>query len=481
MNVSTDTMTVAEKASPQTELKRSLNLLDGILLVAGSMIGSGIFIVSADIARNTGSAGWLIAVWVIGGFMTLTAALSYGELSAMYPKAGGQYVYLKEAYSSLIAFLYGWSLFAVIQTGTIAAVGVSFSKFLAYLIPGMSEDLVLFSVGSLNVSPAQALAIGIIFLLTYVNTKGVKGGKAIQLIFTLTKILSIAGLIAFGFILYNKGVAAINWDMAWDLKKILPDGSFLTYENIPAIGGALASALVGAIMSYEAWNNVTFVAGEIKNPQRNIGRSLLLGTLMVTLIYVLLNVMFTLVLPIQDIATADKDRVGIAASQVIFGTSGTIIISLLIMVATFGCNNGLILAGARVYYSMAKDGLFFKQTAQLNKHAVPEFALWLQFGMASILCLSGKYGDLLDMITFIAVLFYVLTIFGIYILRVKKPDMERPYKAMGYPVLPAIYIVLGLSFCILLIIYKPYFTWPGLLITLIGIPLYYINQYFTKA
>lgn len=458
------------------QFKRELNLLDATLLVVGSMVGSGIFIVSADIARHTGSAGWLILVWIIGGFMTLTAALSYVELSGMYPKAGGQYVYLKESYNPLTAFLYGWSLFAVIQTGTIAAVGVSFYKFLAYFIPGVSEDLVLFSIGSFKVSPAQVLAIGLIFILTYINTKGVKGGKWIQLIFTLTKIASIAGLIIFGFVFFKSDVVIINWNDAFSFKKILPDGSFLTYENLPAFGGALASALVGAIMSYEAWNNVTFVAGEINNPKKNIGLSLLLGTLLVTLIYVLLNLMFTMVLPLTEIATTEKDRVGIAASQAIFGANGTIIIALLIMVATFGCNNGLILAGARVYYSMAKDGLFFKKTAKLNKHAVPEFALWLQFIMASILCLSGRYGDLLDMITFIAVLFYVLTIFGIYILRVKKPDLERPYKAIGYPILPAIYIVLGLSFCILLIIYKPYFTWPGLIITLIGVPLYYWNK-----
>ena len=463
------------------QFKRELNLLDATLLVVGSMVGSGIFIVSADIARHTGSAGWLILVWIIGGFMTLTAALSYGELSGMYPKAGGQYVYLKESYNPLTAFLYGWSLFAVIQTGTIAAVGVSFYKFLAYFIPSVSEDLVLFSIGSFKVSPAQVLAIGLIFILTYINTKGVKGGKWIQLIFTLTKIASIAGLIIFGFVFFKSDVVSINWSDAFSFKKILPDGSFLSYENLPAFGGALASALVGAIMSYEAWNNVTFVAGEINNPKKNIGLSLLLGTLLVTLIYVLLNLMFTMVLPLTEIATTEKDRVGIAASQAIFGANGTIIIALLIMVATFGCNNGLILAGARVYYSMAKDGLFFKKTAKLNKHAVPEFALWIQFVMASILCLSGKYGDLLDMITFIAVLFYVLTIFCIYILRVKKPDVERPYKAIGYPVLPAIYIVLGLSFCILLIIYKPYFTWPGLIITLIGIPLYYWNKRTTVA
>jgi len=465
----------------RAHFKRELNLLDATLLVVGSMVGSGIFIVSADIARNTGSAGWLILVWVIGGFMTLTAALSYGELSGMYPKAGGQYVYLKEAYNPLIAFLYGWSLFAVIQTGTIAAVGVSFSKFLAYFIPGVSEDLVWISIGNLQISPAQLLAIGIIFLLTLVNTSGIKSGKWIQLIFTLTKILSIAGLIVFGFIYMDTDVVRSNWNEAFQLKRILADGSFLNYEGLPALGGALAAALVGAIMSYEAWNNVTFVAGEINNPKRNIGLSLLLGTLLVTLIYVLLNVMFTLVLPLQDIAFAEKDRVGIDASHAIFGAGGTVIIALLIMVATFGCNNGLILAGARVYYSMAKDGAFFRQTGKLNRHGVPAIALWVQFVMASVLCLSGKYGDLLDMITFIAVLFYVLTIVGIYILRKKAPHIERPYKAIGYPILPAVYILLGAGFCILLIIYKPDYTWPGLIIALLGVPLYYLHKKFFKG
>jgi APA family basic amino acid/polyamine antiporter len=467
---------MASSTNCSSDFKRELNLLDATLLVVGSMVGSGIFIVAADITRHTGSAGWLILVWLIGGFMTLTAALAYGELSGMYPKAGGQYVYLKEAYSPLVAFIYGWALFAVIQTGTIAAVGVSFFKFLAYFIPGVSEGLVLFSVAGLTVSPAQLGAIAIIFLLTFVNTRGVKNGKWIQLVFTLTKILSIAGLIIFGFIFFVEDTIRLNWDDAFNLQKILPDGSFVQYENLPALAGALAAGLVGAIMSYEAWNNVTFVAGEINNPKRNIGLSLLLGTLLVTLIYVLLNLMFTVVLPINEIATADKDRVGILAAQNIFGNSGTVIIAILIMVATFGCNNGLILAGARVYYSMAKDGLFFKRTAKLNRHSVPSYALWLQAIMASVLCLSGKYGDLLDMITFIAVAFYVLAIIGIYILRVKQPNIERPYKAIGYPTLPAVYIVLGLSFCVLLIVYKPYFTWPGLFIALLGIPLYYINK-----
>lgn len=459
--------------SPAAVMKREIGLVDATLLAAGGMIGSGIFIVSADVTRNVGSAGWLVVVWLIGGFMTLIAAVSYGELSGMYPKAGGQYVYLKEAYNPLVAFLYGWSLFAVIQTGTIAAVGVSFFKFLAYFIPEVSEDISLFSIGSFRISPAQILAIGIIFLLTYINTKGVKGGKIIQTTFTATKVLSLVGLIVFGLVYLKPEVWSLNWANAWQLQPLDRDGSFGSYVGLPALGGAIAAALTGTVVSYDAWNNVTFVAGEIKNPRRNIGLSLLLGTLLVTLLYVSLNVMFTAVLPLADIAGAEKDRVGITAAQAIFGHTGTAVIALTILIATFGCNNGLILSGARVYYSMAKDGLFFQKTAYLNKHAVPEFALWIQAVVASILCLSGRYGDLLDMISFVVVVFYILTIWGIFILRKKQPNLERSYKAFGYPVLPALYIVMGIAFCSLLIIYKPTYTWPGLLIVLIGVPIYF--------
>jgi APA family basic amino acid/polyamine antiporter len=459
----------------QPHLKHELGLLDGTMLVAGSMIGSGIFIVSADITRNVGSAGWLIVVWLITGFMTLTAAVSYGELSAMFPKAGGQYVYLKEAYNKLIAFLYGWSFFAVIQTGTIAAVGVAFSKFTAYFIPAVSEDKVLFAVGSFHISPAQVLSIVTIILLTYINTRGVKGGKIIQTTFTLTKLLSLFGLIIFGLIALKPEIWHANWSNAWHLQKLNTDGSFAAYTTAAALG-AIAASMVGSIFSSDAWNNVTFIAGEMKNPQRNVGLSLFFGTLIVTLIYVSANIMYTAVLPLHEIATAEKDRVAVAASQAIFGNVGTVVIAVMIMISTFGCNNGLILAGARVYYTMAKDGLFFKRAGTLNKNAVPEFGLWIQCAIASVLCLSGKYGDLLDMISFVVVIFYVLTILGIYILRVKRPDAERPYKAFGYPVLPAIYILMGLTFCTLLIIYKPNFTWPGLIIVLIGIPIYYISQ-----
>ena len=467
---------MTDNSSEETKtMKREIGLMDATLLVIGSMIGSGIFIVSADIIRNVGSAGWLILVWLITGIMTLIAAVSYGELSGMFPKAGGQYVYLKEAYNPLIGFLYGWSFFSVIQSGLIAAVAVAFSKFTAYFLPQASEDYVLLNLGFLKVSSAQVLAIGIIVLLTYINTKGVKGGKLIQTVFTVTKLLSLFGLIIFGFVMMDKNVWINNWSNAWDLHKLNIDGSIQSYTTVAAFG-AIAAAMVGSIFASDAWNNVTFIAGEIINPKRNIGLSLFLGTLTVTIIYILANVMYTAVLPLQEIANAPKDRVGVAASYAIFGSIGTVVIALMIMISTFGCDNGLVLSGARVYYTMAKDGLFFKQTAKLNKHAVPGFALWIQCIMASILCLSGKYGDLLDMISFVVVIFYVLTIAGIFILRIKQPDTPRPYRAFGYPVLPALYILTGIAFCILLIIYKPNFTWGGLVIVLIGVPLYYISR-----
>jgi basic amino acid/polyamine antiporter, APA family len=465
---------------PAIHLKRELNLADATFIVAGSMIGSGIFIVSADITRHIGSSGWLIAVWLIGGFMTLAAALSYGELSGMFPQAGGQYVYLKEAYNPLVAFVYGWSLFAVIQTGTIAAVGVSFAKFLAYFVPSLSEDQAVFSFGAFKVSPAQIFAIGLIFLLSWINTRGIRSGRIIQSTFTITKVLSIIVLIIFGFLLYKPDIWHANWHDAWKIQRLGRDGSFDGYTGVFAIGGAIASALTGAIVSYDAWNNVTFLAAEIKNPKRNIGLSLLLGTFVVTALYVLLNLMFTAVLSVQQIASAEKDRVGIVAAQSIFGSSGTAIIAVMLMVATFGCNNGMILSGARVYYSMARDGLFFAGTGRLNSNGVPSYALWVQALMAGILCLSGKYGDLLDMISFVVVIFYILTIGGIFILRKKRPDAVRSYKAVGYPVLPAIYIILGIGFCLLLIVYKPNFTWPGLIIALAGVPIFWLREKWLK-
>ena len=458
-----------------TAFKPTLGLFDSTMIVAGSMIGSGIFIVSADITRNVGSAGWLIAVWLITGFMTLTAALSYGELSAMFPKAGGQYVYLKEAFNPLAGFLYGWSFFAVIQTATIAAVGVAFSKFLAYIVPGLGPENILADLGFIKINAGQLVSIVLITFLTYINTMGIQGGKMIQTTFTVVKLLSLFGLIIFGLLMAAKGsIWNANWTDAWQMTSRNAEGTVIGGVAGSAILGAIAASMVGSIFSSDAWNNVTFIAGEVKNPKRNIGLALFLGTLIVTIIYVSANLMYISVLPLNEIASAPQDRVAVAASKAIFGNIGTYVIAVMIMISTFGCNNGLILAGARVYYTMAKDGLFFKKTGELNKNNVPEFALWIQCIVASVLCLSGKYGDLLDMISFVVVMFYALTILGIFILRKSRPDAERPYKAFGYPLLPAIYILMAIAFCVLLIIYKPAFTWPGLIIVLAGIPIYYI-------
>ncbi|MFI5151802.1 MAG: APC family permease [Chitinophagales bacterium] len=459
-----------------TSFKPSLSLLDGTMVVAGSMIGSGIFIVSADITRHVGSAGWLIFVWAITGFMTLVAAVSYGELSAMFPKAGGQYVYLKEAYNPLTGFLYGWSFFAVIQTGTIAAVAVAFSKFAGYFFHPLelTDENILLHMGSTKIYIAQFVSIGLIILLTYINSKGIRGGKIIQTTFTVTKLLSLFGLIVFGFLIGAKSsVWHANWRDAWSMKGWTQQGDTFSISGI-AVLGAIAAAMVGSIFSSDAWNNVTFIAGEIKNPKRNIGLSLFLGTLIVSLIYVSTNMMYTSVLSMHDIAFAPQERVAVAAANVIFGNMGTYLIAATIMISTFGCNNGLILAGARVYYTMANDGLFFRKAGTLNKFAVPQWALWAQCVVASILCLSGKYGDLLDMVAFVAVAFYALTIIGIFILRRKRPAAERPYKAFAYPFLPLIYIILSIAFCVALSIQKPTYVGWGLFIALIGIPLYYL-------
>jgi len=460
----------------ETKFKPVFGLWDGTMIVAGSMIGSGIFIVSADIVRNVGSSGWLIAVWLITGFMTITAAVSYGELSGMFPKAGGQYVYLREAYNPLIAFLYGWSFFAIIQTGTIAAVGVAFSKFLAYLVPAVSEDLVLINIGFVTITPAQIVSILIIVLLTYINSRGVQSGKIIQTTLTVVKIVSLFGLIVFGFVVMDSDVWNANWTNAWELYQRPSVGTMKDYVTIAALFGAIATAMVGSIFSSDSWNNVTFIAGEMKNPQRNIGLSLFLGTLIVTVIYVSANLMYLAVLPLDEIAFAAKERVGVAASEMIFGPSGAIIIAVMIMISTFGCNNGLILSGARVYYTMAKDGLFLKQAATLNRFAVPQWALWAQCVLASIWCLSGQYGELLSMVSFVVVLFYMLTIVGIFILRKERPNADRPYKAFGYPILPVIYIIMGIAFCTLLAIYQSRYTVSGLIIALLGIPIYFLLQ-----
>lgn len=455
--------------------KSSLGLMDATMLVAGSMIGSGIFIVSADIARNTGSAGWLMAVWLITGFMTLTAALSYGELSAMFPKAGGQYIYLREAYNPLVSFVFGWTFFTVIQTATIAAVGVAFAKFTAYLLPQLDEDVILWDLGFLQVSAAQLLSIVVILLLTVVNTRGVNSGKAVQTSVTVVKIVSLLGLVLFGLLAFDREVWQSNWlsGEAWNLQRLDADGSLSDYTLFAALG-AIAAGMVGAIFSSDSWHASSSVAGEIKNPHRNVGLSLALGTIIVTVVYLLTNLMYTGVLTMEQMAASDKDRVAMAAAQEIFGPVGITLIAIMIMVSTFGCNNGLIMAGARVYYSMAEDGLFFRKVGLLNRFSVPGVALWLQCVIAALWCLSGKYGDLLDMISSVVVIFYVLAIVGIYRLRKARPDIPRPYKAFGYPVLPMIYIAMGIAFMVLMAVYKPTYTWSGIIIALLGVPVYYV-------
>lgn len=465
-----------ENQTENHEMKRELGLLDATMLVVGSMIGSGIFIVSADITRNVGSAGWLIIIWVLTGVITLMAALSYGELSAMYPKAGGQYIYLRESYNKLVAFLYGWSFFMVIQTGTIAAVGVAFAKFAAYLYEPLGDQHILYESGSFKINAAQLVAIVTIVLLTWINSRGVKNGKIIQTLLTVIKILSLFGLIIMGLLFaFRSEVWNANWAQVFTPFNWNPETQTAVNIGGATLFAAVVSAMVGSLFSSDAWNNVTFIAGEIRNPRKNIGLSLFLGTLIVTVIYVATNIMYTAVLSMQEIAGAPADRVAVAASQYIFGTAGTLVIAVMIMVSTFGCNNGLILSGARVYYTMAQDGLFFKQAAKLNKFEVPGWGLWAQCIWASILCLTGRYGDLLDYVIFVVLIFYILTIGGIFILRRKYPDAERPYKAFGYPVIPALYMVCAAVLSGGLLYYKTSTCGWGLALVLIGIPIYYLS------
>jgi APA family basic amino acid/polyamine antiporter len=433
--------------------------------------------VSADIARQVGSAGWLTLIWLLSGLITVIAAVSYGELSAMFPKAGGQYVYLKEAYNKLIAFLYGWSFFAVIQTGTIAAVGVAFSKFAAYLYEPLSDENILYELGFFKLNAAQLVSIFTIIVLTFINSRGVKNGKILQTVLTIIKILSLLGLIVFGLTLGAKAsIWDANWTDGWVTRSYNAEsGSWLPISGTTLITG-ISAAMVGSLFSSDAWNGVTFIAGEIKNPKRNVGLSLFLGTFIVTIIYVLTNLMYLAVVPFEEIATAKSDRVAVVASHYIFGNMGTLIIAIMIMISTFACNNGLIMAGARVYYTMAKDGVFFKKAAVLNESSVPGWALWAQCFWASALCLTGKYGDLLDFVIIIVLIFYILTIYGIFILRKKMPNIERPYKAFGYPFLPMLYIVIASAICISLLITKFSTCGWGVLIMLTGIPVYYLNK-----
>jgi APA family basic amino acid/polyamine antiporter len=476
-------------SKPAQEFKRELGLLDSTMIVIGSMIGSGIFIVSADIARTVGSPGALLIVWLISGLITITAALSYGELAGMMPQAGGQYVYLREAYNPLVGFLYGWSLFMVIQSGTIAAVGVAFAKFTSVLIPSFGESNILFMLFGLKITAAQIVAIISIAILTGVNIRGVQEGKTVQNTFTLAKTAALLALIVLGIAVGRNALAMdINWSNFWNTSwsRLGSDGLW-TIEPIAgmALVAAIGVAMVGSLFSSDAWNNITFTAGEVINPKRNIPLSLAIGTGVVTVIYMLANIAYILVLPVQGspagadaaargIQFATSDRVGTAAMSMIFGDTAAVIMAALIMVSTFGCNNGLILAGARVYYAMAKDGLFFKRAGELNARGVPSWALIVQGVWASMLCLSGTYGDLLDYVIFAVLIFYVLTVGGIFILRRKQPDAERPYKAVGYPVVPAMYMLVASAIVIDLLVLKPQYTGPGLLIVLAGIPVYFM-------
>ncbi len=477
-----------EQQTKQEGLPRTLGLKDATMMVAGSMIGSGIFIVSADMSRNVGGTGWLLLLWLISGVITVMAALSYGELAGMMPKAGGQFVYIQRAWGNLTGFLYGWSLFTVIQSGVIAAVAVGFAKFSGVFFPWINVQNVLFDLGFVKISSANIIAIALIVFLTWINSRGVKEGKTIQMIFTSAKLLALLFIIVSGiYIGLNKDYFAQNFSNMWQSSQWIKntDGSW----NLQSISGmglilALGTAIIGSLFSSDAWNNVTFIAGEIKDPHRNIPKSLLYGTAIVTVIYMLANIAYLGLLPVhgapngtgileQGIQFATNDRVGTAAASQIFGEGALFLMAGLIMVSTFGCNNGLILSGARVYYAMAKEGLFFKKAGTLNKNNVPQFALWIQAVWASILCLSGTYGDLLDYCTFASLLFYIVTIGGLFMLRKKEPDTARPYKVIAYPILPILYILIATAICAILLVAKTQNTVSGLVIVALGLPIYY--------
>ena len=485
------TAPVAWMAVEPTGFKREMSLFDAMMIVMGAMIGSGIFIVSADIARTVGSPGHLLLVWLITGVMTIIGALSYGELAGMMPHAGGLYVYLREAYSPLVGFLYGWTTFLVIQTGTIAAVAVAFAKFTGLIVPWFSERHVLLSVAGLKVSAAQLLAIVSIAVLTYLNTRGVRTGKTIQGLFTVTKTAALGGLILLGFVVGANAAAvkanlAAFWKASWTH---VAGGQVVSVEPLSGIMllAAIGAAMVGSLFASDEWYSVTYIAGEVKNPRRNIPLSLVFGAAIVIFLYFLANVAYVVTLPVQGVPEAADvvgrgiqfaqfDRVGTAAAEMIFGAPAAVIMAVLIMISTFGCNNGLVLSGARVYYAMAKDGLFFGATGKLNRKAVPGTALVVQGVWASLLCLSGTYSDLLDYVIFAVLVFFVLVVSAIFVLRKKRPDWERPYKAWGYPVVPALYILFAAAIAVDLLIFKTRNTFPGLLIVLLGIPVYYLRK-----
>jgi len=479
----------------QTEnhlLKKRVNLFDGISIVAGAMIGSGIFIVSADIARSVGSPGWLMVVWLISGIITVIGALSYGELASMMPHVGGQYVYLKEAYHPLIGFLFGWTTFLVIQCGSIAAVAVAFAKFSGVLIPWISDKNILLHLGPLKISTTMVVAIASIMFLTWLNTRGIVTGKTVVNIFTSTKVLALFGFILIGF-LATKGLNSwqINKEVFWEAGRIGENNQLISLSGF-ALVAAVGTALVGSLFASDAWYNVTYISGEVINPKRNVPLSLIFGTIIVSVIYLFTNYVYIRILPLsgspdgtdvlaRGIQFAADDRVATSAMSVVFGDYAAIIMAIFIMISTFGCNHGLILAGPRVYYAMARDGLFFKKVAEINKKGVPGFAIAIQGVWSVLLCLSGTYSNLLDYVIFAVLIFFTLTILAIFVLRVKKPDIPRPYKAFGYPIIPAIYILTTTFIMIILLIYKPNYTFPGLIIVLLGIPVFYLWKKFSGS
>ena len=482
------------------QLKRSLSLFDSTMIVMGSMIGSGIFIVTATVAKQVGSPAYIMLTWILTGILTIIAALSYGELAGMMPKAGGQYVYLREAYGSLVGFLFGWATFLVIETGLIAAVAIAFAKFTSVLFPVFSEQNVVLKLSDYTLTTTQLLALCVIIFLTFINIQGIKLGKWVQNSFTITKIGALLGLIFLGLIIgWGSDAWQINLNSLSQPFKVSAVNNIVSntpLSNFSIIISALGLAMIGPIFSSSAWNTITYTAGEIQNPQRNIPLSLFLGTLLVSILYWLANLSYLMLLPAvgspdgadafsRGIAFASNERVGTAAAEIIFGNAGAIIMAVFIMISTFGCNNGIVLSGSRVYYAMAKDGLFFKKAADLNKNGVPAYALIAQGLWASLLCISGKYSDLLKYVTFATLLFYVLTIAGIFILRKKMPHAERPYRAFGYPIIPAIYLIIAAFICINLLIFetpislfginvKP--SWVGLGIVLLGIPIFYFQK-----
>ena len=475
---------------------RGLGLLDSTMLVAGSMIGSGVFIVSSIIARQVGSPGWLLVVWVVTGLLTLMAALSYGELAAMMPKAGGQYVYLREAFSPLWGFLYGWTLFLVIQTGTIAAVAVGFARYMGVLVPWVSETNYIVApmrLGgyALSLSTAQLVGLAMIALLTFMNTRGLRLGKLVQNVFTTAKTGALIALILLGIIVgLRSGAGAANFHDLWSFRGNVQDvGQGLSAVTAFGLFVAICVAQTNSLFSADAWNNITFTAGEVKNPRRNVPLSLAFGTILVIGLYLLANVAYLAALPFLAIQNAPSDRVASVTANVIFPGAGATIMAVAIMISTFGCNNGLILAGARAYYAMARDGLFFRRVGELNKQHVPAWGLIIQGIWAGVLVLprtvkvdaagavtgyGNLYGNLLDYVISAALIFYILTILGIFVLRWKRPDAERPYKAFGYPVIPALYILGASIILVVLFIYQTATTWPGLIIVLAGVPVYFL-------